>query len=196
MNADETERLAWEIAQFMFDVDPYGFRDNFDCMEEAVDETRALLSGRLGIGRETIPGTLRGLIDDGVLMPEDEARAVELMGRVIALDGIVSMNHKPGYGPRRRCHYPILKSKKSQNVTRISKSRFTANDKTAKKYVAVFQEPEGISFTVEGDLDTIENVIFPLAVKQKPDAIFLEIIPVEQRDFIIQECKKKGYKVG
>ena len=179
MNADETERLAWEVAQFMFDVDPYEFRDDFDSMLDAADVTLALLSGRLGLGRETIAGTLRGLIDDGVLMPEDEARAEELLGRVLTLDGTASPNRRPG---RRRMG---------------SKGRKPARTKARapQGYSAIFVRSNGdISFTHVFDIDTLRFGVIPSILKQEPGAKLQRIVTEEEKNAMLDEMRARGVR--
>lgn len=179
MNADEIERLAWDVTEFMRDVDPYGFRDDFDSMEEAVDETRALLAGRMGIGRETIAGTLRGLIDDGVLMPEDEARAEELLNMVLALDGRASPNRRPG---RRRMG---------------SKGRKPARTKARvpQGYSAIFVRSNGdISFTHVFDIDTLRFGVIPSILKQEPGAKLQRIVTEDEKNAMLDEMRARGVR--
>lgn len=45
----ETERLAWDIVELVYDFDPYEFRDQYGSKEEFFDENLALLSTDRGV---------------------------------------------------------------------------------------------------------------------------------------------------
>lgn len=45
----ETERLAWDIVELVYDFDPYEFRDQYGSKEEFFDENMALLSTDRGV---------------------------------------------------------------------------------------------------------------------------------------------------
>ena len=49
-SGSDTERLAWDIVDLVYDFDPYEFRDQYGSREEFFAENMALLSTKKGIG--------------------------------------------------------------------------------------------------------------------------------------------------
>ena len=95
----ETERLAWDIVELVYDFDPYEFRDQYGSKEEFFDENMALLSTDRGV---------RELADwfDGVEIDFDsrlEARRRDVLRRLRSMASkgrTLSASGKAGTGSR------------------------------------------------------------------------------------------------
>ena len=95
----ETERLAWDIVELVYDSDPYEFRDQYGSKEEFFDENMALLSTDRGV---------RALVDwfDGEEIDFDsrlEARRRDVLRRLRSMASkgrTSSASGKAGAGSR------------------------------------------------------------------------------------------------
>lgn len=95
----ETERLAWDIVELVYDFDPYEFKDQYGSKEEFFDENMALLSTDRGV---------RELADwfDGVEIDFDsglEARRRDVLRRLRSMASkgrTLSASGKAGTGSR------------------------------------------------------------------------------------------------
>ena len=191
--SQDMEALAWEITSLMEDIDHYAFHDAYDSVEEGMEETMSLLRGP--IGRSTIANTLQGFIDDDALMPDQEARARAVLGKLAAMNGGISNNIWPRKGVREKSGKPMARPGKAKVQSGSSKSAKAGTKRLSGLYVGVFQEPDGISFTVPCDPRTLRNEVLPRAVQQRPYARFLKVITVEEKDHVVEQCRKRGCRV-
>lgn len=169
-DSDTIDALAWDVATFMRDVDFYAFNDAYDSFEEGVEEARTLLAGR--ISRTSVTDTIRGLIDDDALLPEQEVVARSLLARIALLDGgRPSKNRWASAG------------KKPSGMMRWNPQGYSA---------IIIRSNGDYAFTAIYDLDTLRFGVIPDALRQEPGAKLFKIVTEAEKEAILAAFRAKG----
>ena len=169
-DSDTVDALAWDVAAFMRDVDQFSYDDAFDSFEDGVEQTRMMLAGR--IGRSDVSDTIRDLIDDDALLPEQEAVARGLLARIALLDGAKpSRNRRASAG------------KKPSKMKRWNPQGYSA---------IIIRSNGDYAFTANYDLDTLRFGVIPDALRQEPGAKLFKIVTEAEKQEILARIKQRS----
>ena len=169
-DSDVIDALAWDVVAFMRDVDQFSYDDAFDSFEDGVEQTRTLLAG--GISRSDVTDTIRSLIDDDALLPEQEVVAWDLLARIALLDGA-----KPSRNRRASAR------KKPSGMKRWNPQGYSA---------IIIRSNGDYAFTAIYDLDTLRFVVIPDALRQEPGAKLFKIVTEAEKEAILAAFRAKG----
>lgn len=169
-DSDTVDALAWDVAAFMRDVDQFSYDDAFDSFEDGVEQTRMMLAGR--IGRSDVSDTIRDLIDDDALLPEQEAVARGLLARIALLDGAKpSRNRRASAG------------KKPSKMKRWNPQGYSA---------IIIRSNGDYAFNAIYDLDTLRFGVIPDALRQEPGAKLFKIVTEAEKQEILARIKQRS----